>query len=111
MSVLEDLEQDVEEVRVRLLDFVQEDHRIRIPLHFFGQLTAFFVPHVPGRRPNQLAHRVLLHVFRHVEANERVVAAEQEVRQRAGEFRLTDARRTEEDEAAHRPARVLQPGA
>ena len=54
---------------------------------------------------------MLLHVFRHVEANQRVVAAEQEVRQRARQLGFADAGRTEEDEAAHRTVRVLQPGA
>jgi hypothetical protein len=54
---------------------------------------------------------VLLHVLRHVEADERVVAAEQEVGQRAGQLRLADASRAEEHEAADRTVGVLQPGA
>src|SRR5438105_2935205 len=111
VAVLEHLQQDVEDVRVRLLDLVEQHDRVRIALHLFGELTAFFVTDVSGRRANQLAHRMLLHVLRHVEANQRVIAAEQEVRERARQLCLADAGRPEEHEAAHRPVRVLESGA
>ena len=111
MAVFEHLQQDVEEVRVRLLDLVEQDDRVRVALHLLGELTAFFVPDVSGRRADQLGDRVLLHVLRHVEADERVVAAEEEVGERAGELGLADAGRTEEHEAADRPVRVLEAGA
>src|SRR5918996_730554 len=32
-AVVEDLQQDVEDLRVRLLDLVEEDHRVRTPSH------------------------------------------------------------------------------
>ena len=111
VAVLEHLQQDVEQVRVRLLDLVEQDDRVRVPLHLLGELTALFVPDVSGRRANQLADRVLLHVLGHVEADERVVAAEQEVRQRARQLGLADAGRAEEHEAADRAVRVLESGA
>ena len=111
MAVLEHLQQDVEDVRMRLLDFVEQDDRVRIALHLLGELPALFVADVSGRRADQLRHRVLLHVLGHVEADERVVAAEQEVRQRARQLGLADAGRTEEHEAADGPVRILQPGA
>ena len=91
-----------------LLDLVEQDHRIGVPLHLLGELPALFVPDVPRRRANQLAHRVLLHVLGHVEADERVVAAEQQVRERPRELGLADAGRAEEQEAADRTRRRLQ---
>ena len=109
MAVLEHLQQDVEEIRVRLLDFVQQDHRVRIALHLLGELTALFVPDVSRRRSNQLGDRVLLHVLGHVEADQRVVAAEQEVRQGARQFGLADTGRAEKHEAPNGPVRVLEP--
>ena len=93
---------------MRLLDFVEQDHRVRVPLHLLGELPALFVPHVPRRRADQLADRVLLHVLRHVEADERMVAAEQQVGQGARQLGLADTRRPEEQEAAHRARRRLQ---
>ncbi|CAG7170935.1 hypothetical protein PICSAR21_03545 [Mycobacterium avium subsp. paratuberculosis] len=47
----------------------------------------------------------------HVDLDERVVVAEQEVGQRLGQLGLTDTGRAGEDERARRPLGVLQPGA
>ena len=111
VAVFEHLQQDVEDVGMRLLDFVEQHDRVRVPLHLLGELTALFVPDIAGRRADQLRDRVLLHVLRHVEADQRVVAAEQEIGQRSRQFGLADAGRTEEHEAADRPVRILQAGA
>src|SRR5579864_7918783 len=110
MAVLEHLQEDVEEIRVRLLDFVEEDDRVRMPLHFFGELTAFLVPDVARGRADELAHGVLLHVLGHVEANQRVVAAKQEVGQGPRQLGLPDAGWPQEDEAPYGPRRVLETG-
>jgi hypothetical protein len=40
LPVLEDLQQDVEDVRVCLLDLVEQDHRVRLAAHGLGQLAA-----------------------------------------------------------------------
>ena len=111
MAVLEHLQQDVEQIGMRLLDLVEQHDRVGIPLHLLGELPALFVPDVSRRRANQLRDRVLLHVLGHVEADQRVVAAEQEVGERARQLGLADAGRAEEHEAPHRPVRILQPGA
>jgi len=49
MAVLEHLQQDVEDIGMRLLDFVEQHDRVGVSLHFLGELTAFLVAHVPGR--------------------------------------------------------------
>src|ERR1051326_2144008 len=54
---------------------------------------------------------MLLHVLGHVEADQGMVAAEQEVGECARELGLADAGRSQEDEAAHRPVGILQSGA
>src|SRR5262245_9858072 len=110
VAVLEHLQQDVEDVRVRLLDLVEQHDRVRIPLHFLGELAALFVPDVAGRRANQLRHRVLLHVLGHVEADQRVVAAEEKVGQGPRELGLSDAGGSKEYEAPNGPGRVFQAG-
>src|ERR1700727_2808423 len=53
---------------------------------------------VAGRGPEQPGHRVLLHVLAHVELDQRVLVAEQELGQRLGQLRLADARGAGEDE-------------
>ena len=82
--------------------------RIGPPPHGFGQLPAFFVAHVSGRRADQPRHRVLLLIFRHVDADHGALVVEQELRQRARQFGLADARRPQKNEAADRPVGILQ---
>src|SRR5579859_7269119 len=47
-SVLQDLEQDVEHVRVGLLDLVEQEHAVGLAPNRLGQLTALVVPDVSG---------------------------------------------------------------
>ncbi len=109
-SVLQDLQQHVEHVRVRLLDLVEQDHAVRAPPHGLGQPAALVVADVPGRRADQARHRVPLLVLRHVDADHRVLVVEHVPRQRAcASSVLPTPVGPEEDEAADRPLRVLEP--
>ncbi len=111
LPVLEDLQQDVEDVRVRLLDLVEQDDRVRLAAHGLGQLAALVVADVAGRRADEPRDRVLLHVLGHVDLDQRVLVAEQELGERARELGLPHAGRAEEDERAGRALRILDPGA
>ena len=110
LAVFKHLQQDVEEIRMRLLDFVEQDDRVGRALHALGQLAALFVADVSRRRTDQLRDRVLLHELRHIEADQRLLAAEHELRQGARDFGLADAGRAEEEERADRAVRTLQAG-
>ncbi len=111
LAVFEDLQQDVVNIRVRLLDFIQQNDRIRVALDALGELAALFVAHISGRRTDQLRNRMLLHVLRHVEANQALLAAEQERRQSARDFGFADAGGPQEQERSGRAAGRFQPGA
>ena len=110
-AVVEHLQQHVEDVRMRLFDLVEQHDLIGPPPHRFGERAAFVVTDIAGRRADQPRHRMLLHVFRHVDADERVLVVEQKLRQRLGQLGLADARGPEEHERADRPVRILQAGA
>ena len=77
-AVIQDLEQDVEHVGMRLFDFVEQHHRIRPAAHFFGQLSAFFVADITRRSAKQPRTGELLLVLGHVDTDERVLAVEEE---------------------------------
>ena len=109
--VVEDLEQHVEHVGVRLLDLVEEHHAVGAPAHGFGELAALLVADVARRRADQARDRVLLHVLAHVDAHHRVLVVEQELGERARGLGLADAGRAQEDERADRAVRVLEAGA
>src|SRR2546425_5867074 len=66
------------------------------------------VADVSRRRADQPADRELLHVLRHIHANQRLRIGEQEARERSGQLGLADAGGAGEYEGADRPLGVLQ---
>ncbi len=111
MAVVEDLEEHVEDLGVRLLDLVQEDEAVGLAAHGVGELAAVVVADVAGRRADETGDGVPLHELGHVELDHGVFAAEHELGQDAGQVGLADACRAEEDEDADGTPRVLQAGA
>ena len=110
VPVLEDLEEDVEHLRVGLLDLVEEDHRVALATDGLRQLATLVEPHVAWRRTDEAAHVVALHELAHVDLDERVLGAEHELCERLGELGLADPGGPEEDEGADRALRVLEAG-
>ncbi len=79
---VEHLQQHVEHVGVRLLDLVEQDHRVGLASHLLGELPALLVADIARRRADQPRDRVLLHVLGHVDADEVVDRVEQELGER-----------------------------
>ena len=71
-AIIQNLEQDIQDIRVRLFDLVEQDDRVRTAANLFGQLTGLIIANVSRRRTDQAGNRVFLHVFGHVKANERL---------------------------------------
>ena len=69
-TVLEDLQERVEDVRVGFLHLVEQHDRERLAAHLLGELAALLVPDVTGRRAEQPRNRVLLGELAHVELDE-----------------------------------------
>ena len=107
-TFFQDLEERVEHVRVGLFDLVEQHHAERLAPHGFGQLATLFVSDVAGGSTDETADGVLLHVLGHVERDQRLVVAEQELGEGLGEFGLADAGRPEEDERTAGATWVLQ---
>ena len=87
---------------VRLLDFVQQDDRERAAAHRLGQLAALLEADVARRSAHQPGNRVLLGVFRHVEAHQGALVIEEFGGERAGQLGLADAGGTGEQERPER---------
>ena len=109
-SVVQHLEQDVEHLRVGLLDLVEEDHAEGAAAHGLRQLAALVVAHVARRRSNESGSGVLLHVLGHVDAHHGIFIVEEEVRQGACQLGLSDARGSQKHEGADGPFGVLETG-
>lgn len=106
-AVIHDLQQHVVEIRVRLLDFVEQHHAMRMLVHAIGEQAALVEADIAGRRANQARHGVPLHVFGHVEAQQLDAERRRELLCNLG---LADAGRTREQIAADRLLRLTQAG-
>ena len=91
--VVHQLQQDVPDLRVGLLDLVEQDHGVGAPAHRLGQLAAVAVPDVAGGRADQPRDRVRLAVLGHVDADQRLLGREQPLRERLDQLGLADAGR------------------
>src|ERR1041385_4097268 len=98
-------------VGMRFFDLVEEHNRVRPAPYRFGKLSAFLVTDITGWRTNQTRRGEFFHVLRHVDLNKRVAVAEHELGKLLGEKRFADAGRSEENERADRPPRILEIGA
>ena len=110
-SVVQHLKEDVEHVAVGLLDLVEQDNLVGPPADGLGEYAAFFIANIARRSADQPRHSMLLHEFRHVDADHRVRVIEQEFSERLGQLRLTDAGRPKKQEGTEWAVRVLQAGA
>ena len=88
-AVVEHLQQHIEHVAMGLLDFVEQHHAMRVLVDAISQQPALVEADIARRRTDQSAHRVPLHVLRHVKAQE--FDAER-ISQLLGDFRLADTR-------------------
>src|SRR5262245_26798641 len=59
-SVVEDLQQNVEDILVSLLDLIEEDHRVGAPSHSLGQLPSLLIADIAGWSSDQAGDSVLL---------------------------------------------------
>ena len=109
--IVEELEQYVQHFGVRLLDLVEQHHRVGTTTDGFRELSRFLVPDVSGRRADHAGDRVLLLVLGHVDADHGLIVVEHELGERPGELRLADAGRAKEHEGAERAIGILQAGA
>ena len=108
MAFFHDLQQHVVRLGMGLLDFVENDDRVRAAAQRFGELPGFFEANVAGRRAHQAADGVAFHELGHIELDQSVFAAKHEACQRLGQLGLAHAGGAKEDEGANRTARVFQ---
>ena len=105
-TIVKHLQQNIKNLRMRLLDFVKQDHRVWASTNGFGKLTALFIADVARRGADESRDRVLLAVLTHVDAHHRLLIVEQEFSQALGELGLTHTGRAQEQERAGWAVRV-----
>ena len=110
-AIIENLQQDIEDVRMRLFNFVKQDHAVWPATDRFGELAALVIADISRRRANQAGHGVFFHVFRHVNAHHGVLIVKEKLSQRPRQFGFAYSGGAKKNERANRLARIAQTGA
>ena len=105
--MIHDLQQQVEDVRVCLLDLVEQQHRVGMLVDLLSEQPALVEADISRWRTNQARDRVSLHVLRHVESDE---LHAQDAGELACHLGLADPGRTGEQEGGDGFLLVSQPG-
>ena len=99
LAVVHHLQENVEQVGMRLLDLVEQQHCVRVLVDAVGQQSALVEADIARRRADEPRHRMALHVFGHVEAQQ---IDAHDLGQALRHFGLADTRRPREQVAADR---------
>ena len=67
-AVIHHLQQQVEHLRVRLFDFIQQNDGVRVLRDRLGEQSTLIEPHITGRRADKARNRMALHILGHVVA-------------------------------------------
>ena len=70
LTIIQDLQEDIENIWMRLFHLVKEQDRIRPVTHLFRQFPSFFIAYIAWRRSIEAASREFLHVLTHIKADE-----------------------------------------
>ena len=89
-----------------LFYFVEQHDGVGLAPYRFGQLTAFFIAHISGRRAYKTGDGKLLHIFGHIYSYQIVFVVEKTLCKRLCKLRLADSRRTEKHKGAYRSVGV-----
>ena len=90
-SFFQNLQQEVHDIRMCFFHFIKEYDAIGALPHLFRELSPFFMSDIARRRSCHPADRKFLHVFRHVDLDESIFAAEHMDRELSGQVCFSDA--------------------
>ena len=108
-TVVQNLQQHVEHIRMGLFDLVKQDHLIGPPTYRLGQHPALIIADIARGGTDQPRHRMLLHELAHVDAHHRRIVVEQIFGDGLGQLGLAHTGRPQKQEAAQGAVLVVQP--
>jgi hypothetical protein len=108
LAVIHHLQQDVEQVRMRLLDLVEQQHAVGMLIDAIGQQPALVETDIAGRRADQ---RLTVCRSMYSDMSKRSSSTPSEDRQLLGDFGLADAGWAGEQVGADRLVGLAQAGA
>ena len=106
-AVVQNLEKNIEYIRMGLLHLIKQHHAVGLSADGFGELTAFLIAHISGRRSDQTGDGEFLHIFGHIDSDHVVFVIKQGFRQGLCQLRFADTGGAQEQEGADGPVGVL----
>ncbi len=97
-AIVQNLEQDIEDIRMSFLYLVKEDNAVRTAPHALREIAAFVVAHISGRRADEAGDGVFFHKLAHIQAQHGFLAVEKIGCQGLGEFGLSHSGGAQKDE-------------
>ena len=107
-TIIEYLQQDVEDIRMRLLYLIEKHYGIRFATNSLGELSTLIIAYISRRRTNQTRDTVFLLILTHIDTRHHGLIVEQVIGQCLRQLCLTDTGGTQEDETGDRTLRILQ---
>jgi hypothetical protein len=102
MSIIHNLEKDIEHVSMGFLDLIEQDHRVWFSSHGFRELSALIESDVSWRRTDESRHRMRFHVLAHIESDKSIFVIEKLICERFCRLCLPDSSRPEKKETSDR---------
>ena len=93
-----------------LLNLIKEDYGIRFSSYSFCKLSSFLISYISRRRSDQSGHRIFLHILTHINTDHILFIIKQGGSQGLGQFCLTYAGRSKEQEGTDGLGRIFNPG-
>src|SRR5215203_1534633 len=108
--VIEDLQEDVEDVRMGLLYLVKQQHSVRAAPDLLRELACLLVANIAWRRSDEATYSVTLLELAHVDAHHGRLVPEERLGQSARKLGLTYSRGPQEQEAPYGAVGIREPG-
>ncbi len=109
-AVVQNLEQNIKDLRMGLLNLVKKQDGVRPMPHRFGQSPALVITDIAGRRANHFGNGILLHILAHINPNQGLLVVKHKSRQGFGQLGFADAGRSEEHKGTNRPVGIGDAG-
>ena len=68
--MIHDLQQNIEQIRMRFFDLVKKQNGMRRLINRIGQQPALVKPDIAWRRTNQARYRMAFHIFGHIKPHQ-----------------------------------------
>ena len=106
-SIIQYLQQYVEDIRMCFLDLIKKYNGIRFSSDSFCQLSTFIVSNISRRSSDQSGHGIFLHVLTHIDTNHVVLIIKQALGKCLCKLCLTYTCRSKEQEGTDRFCRIF----